>query len=393
MTRAIVTGNQAAGHALVAAGEANRAARGCCGGCYPITPQTEIIEHVMGASFSKGSFVAVESEHSAMAVCLGASFAGARSFTASSSNGLLYMAENVFAAGLERLPIVMVVSNRTLGPPWNIWADHGDSLALRDAPWLQLYCDSHQDLVDTILLAFRVAEDPRVLLPVMVTQDGFLLSHTSMVVDLPPQDLVDAYLPPLDLALRARADRPHTYGQLMGPRETQRHRQEIQAAMERVPEVLDEAGAEFARVFGRRPRGAFEAEHTADADTVIVASGSTVSTLRRVVETHRADGEKIGLVQLKLFRPFLRDELAHAIGGARRVAVLDRDHSPGSGGIMWNEIATSLRERPDVLLQGYIVGLGGGEVDPPLIEHVLDDFASREHAEAPVFFPHEMDRP
>jgi pyruvate/2-oxoacid:ferredoxin oxidoreductase alpha subunit len=390
MTRAVVTGNQAAGHALVAAGEANRAARGCGGGCYPITPQTEIIENVMAARFSKGSFVAVESEHSAMAVCVGASLAGARSFTASSSNGLLYMAENVFYAGLARLPIVMVVSNRTIGPPWNIWADHGDSLALRDAPWLQFYCDSHQDLVDTTLLAFRVAEDPRVLLPAMVTQDGFLLSHTSMVCDLPSQDLVDAYLPPLDLALRARADHPRTYGQMMSPRDTQRHREEIQAAMERVPEVLDEAVAEFARVFGRRPHGAFEAQHTADADTVLIAAGTTVSTLRSVVEARRSAGDKVGLVQLKLFRPFLRDELVRAIGGAKRVAVLDRDHSPGSGGIMWNEIATSLRERPDVLLQSYIVGLGGGEVDPPLIECVLDDLAGRERADAPVFFPEEL---
>jgi len=332
----------------------------------------------------------VESEHSAMAVCIGASLAGARSFTASSSNGLLYMTENVFAAGLARLPIVMAVSNRTIGPPWNIWADHGDSLALRDAPWLQLYCDSHQDLVDTILLAFRVAEDPRVLLPAMVTEDGFLLSHTSMVCDLPSQELVDAYLPPLDLALRARADHPRTYGQIMSPRHTQRHREEIQAAMERVPEVLDEAITEFASVFGRRPRDAFGAEQTADADTVLIASGTTVSTLRSVVETRRGAGEKVGLVQLKLFRPFLRDELARAIGSARRVAVLDRDHSPGSGGIMWNEIATSLRERPDVLLQGYIVGLGGGEVDPPLLELVLDDLAGRERAEAPVFFPREV---
>ncbi|MGO8685118.1 MAG: pyruvate ferredoxin oxidoreductase [Thermoleophilia bacterium] len=387
MTKAVVTGNLAAGHTLVAAGEANRVARGCCGGGYPITPQTEIIEHVMGASFSKGSFVAVESEHSAMAVCIGASLAGARSFTASSSNGLLYMTENVFAAGLGRLPIVMVVANRTVGPPWNIWVDHGDSLALRDAPWLQFYCDSHQDLVDTILLAFRVAEDPRVLLPAMVTEDGFLLSHTSMVVDLPPQELVDAYLQPLDLSLRLRADRPRTFGQMMPPRETVRHREEIQAAMERVPAVLTEARDEFARVFGRRPLGAIEAEHTQDADTVLIAAGTTVSTLRRIVETRRSAGENVGFVQLKLFRPFLRDELVQAIGSAQRVAVLDRDHSPGSGGILWNEIATSLRERPDVLLQGYIVGLGGGEVDPPLIELVLDDLAGRERAQAPIFFP------
>lgn len=387
MTKAVVTGNLAAGHTLVAAGEANRVARGCCGGGYPITPQTEIIEHVMGAHFSKGSFVAVESEHSAMAVCIGASFAGARSFTASSSNGLLYMTENVFAAGLGRLPIVMVVANRTVGPPWNIWVDHGDSLALRDAPWLQFYCDSHQDLVDTILLAFRVAEDPRVLLPAMVTEDGFLLSHTSMVVDLPAQDLVDAYLRPLDLSLRLRADRPRTFGQMMPPRETVRHREEIQAAMERVPPVLAEAREEFLRVFGRRPRGAIEAEHTRDADTVLIAAGTTVSTLRHVVETRRSAGENVGFVQLKLFRPFLRDELVRAIGSARRVAVLDRDHSPGSGGILWNEIATSLRGKPDVLLQGYIVGLGGGEVDPPLIELVLDDLAGREQPQAPIFFP------
>ena len=147
------------GYALVAAGEANRGARGCCGGVYPITPQTEIIEYLSAARFSKGAIVPVESEHSAMAVCIGASLNGARSFTASSSNGLLYMAENVFAAGYYRLPIVMVASNRTIGPPWNIWVDHGDSLALRDAPWLQFYCESHQDLVDTILVAFRVAED------------------------------------------------------------------------------------------------------------------------------------------------------------------------------------------------------------------------------------------
>ena len=185
MTRAYVTGNHAAGYALVAAGEANRGARGCCSGVYPITPQTEIIEYLTAAKFAKGDVVPVESEHSAMGVCIGASIDGARAFTASSSNGLLYMTENVFAAGYYRLPIVMVASNRTLGPPWNIWVDQGDTLALRDAAWLQMYCESHQELVDTILLAFRVAEDPRILLPVIVAQDGFILSHTQMVVSLP----------------------------------------------------------------------------------------------------------------------------------------------------------------------------------------------------------------
>ncbi len=390
MTRALVPGNHAAGYALVAAGEANRRARGCCGGGYPITPQTEIIEYVAAAAFTKGSFAPVESEHSAMAVCIGAALAGARSFTASSSNGLLYMTENVHAAGLARLPIVMVVSNRTVGPPWNIWADHGDSLSLRDAPWLQFYCDSHQDLVDTILLAFRVAEDERVLLPVLVAQDGFLLSHTAMNVDLPGQDLVDGFLPPLKFGRRLRSDRPRTYGQMMTPLETERHREEIQEAMERAPAVIDEARAEFRRVFGQRPDGAVAAEYTDDADTVLVAAGTMVSTIRRVVRERRSRGERLGLVKLKLVRPFVREELLAALGSARRVAVLDRDHSPGSGGILWAEVAASLQRRPDVLLQGYVAGLGGGDVDPPLIEHVLDDLSGKVQAGAPLFVEPEV---
>ncbi len=159
MGRTLATGNHAAGHTLALAGEANRHARGCCAGAYPITPQTEIIEFLSGFKFNKGRIVLVESEHSAMGVCIGAALAGARTFTASSSNGLAYMTENIFAAGYYRLPTVMIAVNRTLGPPWNIWVDQGDSLMMRDAAWLQFYCDSHQDLVDTILLAFRVAED------------------------------------------------------------------------------------------------------------------------------------------------------------------------------------------------------------------------------------------
>ena len=184
MGRTLATGNNVAGHTLALAGEANRNSRGCCAGAYPITPQTEIIEFLSGFDFNKGRVVLVESEHSAMGVCIGAALAGARTFTASSSNGLAYMTENIFAAGYYRLPTVMIAVNRTLGPPWNIWVDQGDSLMMRDAAWLQFYCDSHQDLADTILLAFRVAEDKRVMLPVIVAMDGFVTSHTQMVVDM-----------------------------------------------------------------------------------------------------------------------------------------------------------------------------------------------------------------
>jgi pyruvate/2-oxoacid:ferredoxin oxidoreductase alpha subunit len=188
MTAQLLSANHATAMAATVAGRANRNARGFGSGVYPITPQTECIELLCNQEFEKGHVVRVESEHSAMAVCMGFSLAGLRTFTASSSNGLAYMAENVYAAGFYRLPIVMMAVNRTLGPPWNIWVDHGDTLMLRDSGWVQLYCEDNQEVADTTLAAFRLAEDKRVLLPVMVCQDAFILSHTMMVTDIPTQD-------------------------------------------------------------------------------------------------------------------------------------------------------------------------------------------------------------
>ena len=385
MARELITGNGAAGLVLARAGEANRGARGCCGGAYPITPQTEIIEFLRSYEFSKGRIVPVESEHSAMAVCIGAALGGARTFTASSANGLAYMTENVFAAGYFRLPIVMVAVNRTLGPPWNIWADQGDSLALRDAAWLQFYVESHQELVDTILVAFRVAEDPRVLLPAMVCMDGFILSHTQMVVDLPEQDQVDEYLPPCDVPHHLKLERPATVGGLAWPRETEHMRHEIQQAMERVPEVLDEALDEFERVFERRPHRAITTEYLDDADTVIVASNTIARTARNVIEERRQTGERIGLIGAKLFRPFPRAAYRAALDGKRRVAVLDRNHSPGSGGVFWQEIAAALQGCDVPVLQDYVVGIGGGDVTPAVINRIIDDLLQRESSAEPFW--------
>lgn len=384
MARQLVTGNHAAGYTLARAGEANRDGRGAICGAYPITPQTEIIEFLRAFEFTKGRVVAVESEHSAMAVCIGGSLAGARSFTASSSNGLAYMTENIFAAGYYRLPIVMIGVNRTLGPPWNIWTDQGDTLMVRDAPWIQFYTESHQDLVDTILVAFRVSEDSRVLLPSLIAQDGFVVSHTQMVVDLPEQELVDRYLPKCNVPHRVKGDGV-TIGGMTWPHDTERHREEIQAAMERVPEVLDEALGEFEKIFGRRPCGVLTAEHTEDADTVLIACNTMARTLRRVVSARREKGDKVGMIRAKLFRPFLRDMYAKAIGSAKRVGILDRNHSPGSGGIFWPEVVTSLRERPDVLIQDYLVGLGGGDVTPELLDGIVDDLRGRETASEPAW--------
>jgi len=385
MARVLVTGNHAAGHTLAIAGEANRNARGCVAGAYPITPQTEIIEFLLSFEFTKGRIVPVESEHSAMGVCIGASLNGARSFTASSSNGLAYMTENVFAAGYYRLPVVMIAVNRTLGPPWNIWVDQGDSLMLRDAAWLQFYTESHQDLVDTILLAFRVAEDPRILLPALVAMDGFVTSHTQMGVDLPDLSQVQAFLPDCLIPHALDMSRPATIGGLTWPRETERHRRDIQEAMDRVPQVLSEAIDEFERVFHRRPHGALSAEHTSDADLVVVACNTMARTLRGVVNARRERGEKIGLIKAKMFRPFPRRQFLDAIAAAKRIGVLDRNHSPGSGGIFWQEIAATLQGRRDVLLQDYLIGLGGGDVTPTCIDAVIDDLRRRDAAVEPIW--------
>lgn len=383
MSRTLATGNHVAGHALALAGEANRNARGCCAGAYPITPQTEIIEYLSGFEFTRGKIVLVESEHSAMGVCMGAALAGARTFTASSSNGLAYMTENIFAAGYYRLPTVMIAVNRTVGPPWNIWVDQGDSLMMRDAAWLQFYCDSHQDLLDTTLLAFRVAEDPRVMLPVIVAMDGFVTSHTQMVVDLPTQEQVDTFLPQCVIPHGLKHDHPTTFGGLTWPSETELHRAEIQQAMEASIPVLDEARDEFEDIFGRRPAGVLEAFETEDAETIMIACNTMARTLRNVVKERRAKGEKIGMIRTKLFRPFPREELLAAIGSAKRVGVMDRNHSPGSGGIFWLEIAATLRERPDVLLQDYLVGLGGGDVTPDNINSIIDDLNHRTSSSDP----------
>ena len=354
---------------LAAAGEANRGARGCGSGVYPITPQTEIIEYLTAYALRQGRRRRRWSPSTApWAVCIGASLAGARSFTASSSNGLLYMTENVFAAGYYRLPIVMMAVNRTLGPPWNIWVDHGDTLALRDAAWLQLYCESHQDLVDTILLAFRVAEDPRVLLPAMVSQDGFVLSHTLMDVDLP-----DAGAGRRATCRRSTcrtgsgADHPRIDGGLTWPRETERHREEIQAAMER-----GAGGAATRRSTSSRassaagPRGAFPAAAHRRRRARCSSPASTMARTAAAASWRRAAraGEKVGLVRAQAL-PAVPAGRARARRSAARSAsaVLDRNHSPGSGGIFWSEIATSLAGAAGRrCVQDYIVGLGGGDV-------------------------------
>ena len=382
MTTQLITANHASAVAATLAGRANRGARGFGSGVYPITPQTECIELLCKQVFEKGAVVRVESEHSAMAVCIGVSIAGARSFTASSSNGLAYMVENVYTAAFSRLPIVMMAVNRTLGPPWNIWADHGDTLMLRDSGWLQLYCEDNQDVFDTTLLAFRLAEDKRVLLPCMVNQDAFVLSHTMMQTDIPTQEQVDAFLPPLDLPHRV-AGIPRVIGGLDRPHETEVHRAQLAQAMARVPAVYAEVQDEFEQHFGRRPADRVVPYKLDDADVVLVSMGTTAATARAAVDALRARGVRAGSLRVRMHRPFPVDGLREHLAGRARVAVVDKDISPGFGGVLWGELMVCA-DRGSII-QNYMVGLGGGDVRPQHLVEVFEDVLTRDVAGPPVF--------
>jgi pyruvate/2-oxoacid:ferredoxin oxidoreductase alpha subunit len=355
MTRELITANHAAGHAATLAGRANRTGRGFGSGVYPITPQTECIEYLCKQEIERGHVIRVESEHSAMAACIGFSVGGARTFTASSSNGLAYMVENVFTAAFFRLPVVMMAVNR-----------------------IQLYCEDNQEVFDSVLAAYRLAEDRRVLLPVMVNQDAFVLSHTMMMTDLPDQEQVDRFLPVLDLPHRV-TDVPRTVGGLDFPHETEVHREQHAAAMARVPEVYGEVQAAFAAEFGRELADPVVSYRMEDADVALVTMGTLGATARQAVDTARERGIRAGSVRVRMFRPFPETELKQALGHVDRVAIVDRDLSPGMGGILWSEARGCLGG----LVQGYMIGLGGGDVLPSHLGDLIDDVIQREMAGTP----------
>jgi pyruvate/2-oxoacid:ferredoxin oxidoreductase alpha subunit len=372
------------------AGEANRNARGVVCGIYPITPQTEIVEYVARFPFSKGRVIPVESEHSAMGVCIGAALNGARAFTASSSNGLAYMAENIMVAAFYRLPIVMAAVNRTLGPPWNIWADQGDTLWFRDFAWIQMYCNSNQDVADTTLLAFRIAEDRRILLPVMVCMDAFIVSHTSMEIELASQEQVDRFLPCCEVPHKLDSQHPVTIGGMALPQETLSQRVDLEDALRRVPDVLQEHCHRFSEIFGREVSGALESYRCEDADRIFIASGTVANTVREVVDTWRDRGERVGTIRIKLFRPFPRESIRELCGKAARIGVLDRNYGADVGGIFCHEVRASLQGQPspggkDQLVQSYLTGVGGGDVVPDMVDAVFKDLAARSAVGDPVW--------
>ncbi len=338
---------------------------------YPITPQTHIVE-VISEHCADGTldarFICVESEHSAMAAIIGAASSGVRTFTASSSHGLAYMHELLHWAAGARLPIVMANVNRALGPGWNIWLDQTDSLSQRDTGWIQLYCEDSQDVLDTTLMAYRLAES--VNLPVMVVLDAFFLSHTYEPIDIPDQNTVDAFLPPWSPRFQLDTANPVAFNQFVPPQAYMEMRYNIQLAMEQVPETYSRLAENFKRIFGRHPQRA-EDVHCQDADIIFVTAGTTVSTCRQAVNRLRAAGERAGLLKLKMFRPFPVDIFRQILNGKQKVAVVDRNCSFGASGIFAQEIRAALyaADSPPPIF-GYVAGLGGRDVTPQTIEDI-----------------------
>jgi pyruvate/2-oxoacid:ferredoxin oxidoreductase alpha subunit len=382
MNTEMISGNHAGALAAVLAGRANRTGRGFCSGVYPITPSSESMEFLCQQDIHKGHVVRVESEQTAMGICIGASSTGARTFTTTSSNGLIYMVENAVAAALLRLPVVMMVGNRTIGPPWNIWADHGDSLMLRDSGWVQLYCGDNQEVFDSILAAFRLAEDPRVLLPVMVCQEGFILSHTMMPTAIPEQEQVDQFLPPLNLPHRLGSS-PRTLGSFDTPHMTEVHRWQHHEAMASVWDVYRETQKSFLEVFGRSLPDPIIPYRAEDADLLIVSMGTIAETVNSVVDRARSRGLRLGSVRVRMLRPFPAELLSRVFSTVRRIAVIDRDISFGFGGVLWGEVRGFVQ--PGTIVQNFIAGIGGGDVRPEHIEEMVSDVFAREAASEPVF--------
>jgi pyruvate/2-oxoacid:ferredoxin oxidoreductase alpha subunit len=342
---------------------------------YPITPQTQVVEklsEMCADGTLPARFIKVESEHSAMAAVIGASATGVRTFTASSSHGLLYMHEMLHWAGGGRLPIVMADINRAIGPGWNIWTDQNDSLSQRDTGWVQLYCETNQEVVDTTIMAFKLAEQLNV--PVMLMLDGFYLSHTAEPVDVPDQELVDRFLPKRVASYKLDVDSPHAFGALVRPDAYMEMRSLQQDALNQVPQALEAIEKDWLRMFGRS-YGALEAYRAEDAELLLVTSGTVTSTARAVVDARRAAGEAVGLLKVKMFRPFPTALLRDALRGVPRVAVLDRNISPGHGGIFAEELRSALYDLPDAerpVLFGFVLGLGGRDITPAVIDEVIE---------------------
>jgi pyruvate ferredoxin oxidoreductase alpha subunit len=341
---------------------------------YPISPQTHIVEglgeRVKSGALAPCEFINVESEFAAMSVAIGASAAGARTYTATASQGLLFMAEAVYNASGLGLPIVMTVANRAIGAPINIWNDHSDSMSQRDCGWIQLFAAHNPEALDLHIQAFKLGEE--LSMPVMVCMDGFILTHAVERVDMPGQAEVDAFLPPYEPRQVLDPAEPVSIGAMVGPEAYMEVRYLAHAkqtlALERIPQIAEE----FRDRFGRNTGGLVRGYHCEDAETIVVALGSVIGTLRDTVEELRAGGLKIGVLGISSFRPFPLAAVRAALQGARRVVVLEKSFSVGLGGVVSTDVRLALS---GLQLHGYTVvaGLGGRAITKSSLARTLHE--------------------
>lgn len=373
--KAFLSGNEAFAEGI-------RLARPQVISAYPITPQTLVVER-LSEMVEDGSlnaeFIHVESEHSALSCAMGASAVGARAFTATSSQGLLYMAECLTYAAGGRFPIVMMNANRATALPWNIYGDQRDSLSLLDCGWIQAYAENAQESLDLALLSYYVAEHPKVATPFMVNLDGFVLTHTYEVVQIPQQSQADDFLPPYETENKLDFAHPKNLGFSVGPELNDAFKYKEHLGMMNAKEIIAEAEAKFAAIFGRAYTGLIETYETADADYVLITLGTIAGQVKDVVDGLRAKGDKVGMIRIRYMRPFPNEEIASAVKNAKAVAVLEKDISFGNEGTVYTNVNSALQKAGVSLpTSNYIGGLGGKNIAPQEIEAIFAALAKGE---------------
>ncbi len=347
---------------------------------YPITPQTIVVERLsemVEDGSLKSEFIHVESEHSALSCAIGASASGARAFTATSSQGLLYMAECLYYASGGRFPIVMMNADRSTALPWNIYGDQRDSLSQLDSGWIQVYAENAQEALDLALMSWRIAEDRRVSTPVMVNLDGFVLTHTYETVEIPAQAQADQFLPPYVTDNRIDFDNPKNLAFSAGPDTNYIFKYKAHQGMLAAKEAVTETEDAFAKIFGRRYSGLLDNYRTEDADYILVTLGSIAGLCRETADKLRQQGIRAGVVRIRYMRPFPNDEIAAALRNAKAFGVLEKDISFGNEGTVYTNVNSAL-QKAGIQIKGYnfIGGLGGRNISAGDIEQIFADIQS-----------------
>jgi pyruvate ferredoxin oxidoreductase alpha subunit len=333
---------------------------------YPITPQTIVVERLSEMVEDKSleaEFMHVESEHSALSAAMGVSAVGARAFTATSSQGLLYMAEVLSYCSGGRYPVVMMNANRALALPWSIFGDQSDSLLLLGSGWIQVYVEDAQEALDMMIQAYKIAEHPSVLTPFMVNLDGFVLTHTYELVDIPAQEEVDAFLPPFETPNKMSMENPMNLGFSTSPADNLEFKYQQHVAMYDALPVIEQVDQEFGDKFGRYYGGVLETYQTDDADHLMITVGSITGTTRVVVDKLRAEGKKVGLIKLRYLRPMPEEALVEAIGDAKSVGVIDKDISFGHEGTIFTNVNSALaKSNVQTKKHNFVCGMGGRNI-------------------------------